>query len=170
LLDLKKIRVSNLIHCEEVAVQVEAKKTVVRPLSELDLEAITRIDEKVTGQYRPELWEDRTAYCLRRNPDSCRIAELDGEVVGFMMGDIRGGEFGLDETSGWVERFGIDPEFKGHGIGRLLFDSLVEHFRSEGATRLRTLVDKSTPEASGFLRAVGFSNSNLEALEMTLDA
>jgi ribosomal protein S18 acetylase RimI-like enzyme len=154
---------------KEAAVAVEAKDVVVRPLSELDIEAITRIDEKLTGSYRAEFWENRITFYLRRDPEACCIAEVEGEVAGFMFADLKGGEFGLEETAGWIERFGLDPAYRGHGLGRKLFDALVEHFRSVGATKLRTLVDSSTPEAAGFLKAIGFGPSPLEALEMPLD-
>ncbi len=147
---------------------VRVGEIVVRPLSELDIESITRIDEKVTGLYRPQFWENRIAYYLRRDPENSRVAEVDGRVVGFMLADLRGGEFGLEETSGWIERFGVDPEFRGRGLGRRLFDELAAQFRATGATRLRTLVDSSSGETAGFLKSVGFSPSRLEALEMAL--
>lgn len=147
---------------------VQVGKVVVRPLTELDIEAITRIDEKVTGLYRPEFWENRVAYYLRRDPENSRVAEVDGKVVGFMLADLRGGEFGLEETSGWIERFGVDPAFRGHGLGRKLFDELAAQFKANGATRLRTLVDSSSGETAGFLKKVGFAPSRLEALELSL--
>jgi hypothetical protein len=80
-------------------VTVGTTPIVIRPLSELDIESITRIDEKVGGQYRPAFWEDRVAYYLRRDPEASRVAEIDGNVVGFMLADLKGGEFGLEETS-----------------------------------------------------------------------
>jgi len=90
-------------------------------------------------------------------------------VVGFMLGDVRGGEFGLEETSGWIERFGVDPSQRGQGLGRKLFDELAAYFRSAGAKSLRTLVDTRQAETEKFLRAVGFENSELVALEAPLD-
>ena len=147
---------------------VEAQKAIVRPLSELDIEAITRIDEKITGQYRPDFWEERITYYIRRDPDASRVAEMNGEVVGFMLADMRGGEFGLEDSAGWIERFGIDPEFRGSGLGKSLFSALTEYFESIGAKKFRTLVDSSTPEIAGFLKSLGFSSSPLEALEMEL--
>ena len=147
---------------------VQVGEVVVRPLTELDIESITRIDEKVTGLYRPDFWESRVAYYLRRDPENSRVAEAGGAVVGFMLGDVRGGEFGLEETSGWIERFGVDPAYRGKGVGRRLFDELVAHFRASGAERLRTLVDSSNPETAGFLKKVGFTPSRLEALELAL--
>jgi ribosomal protein S18 acetylase RimI-like enzyme len=147
---------------------VEASNLVVRPLSDTDIEAITRIDEKVGGVYRPEFWEDRVAYYLRRDPESSRVAEIAGQVVGFMLGDVRGGEFGLEERSGWIERFGVDPGHRGHGVGRKLFDALADHFKSLGAAKLRTFVDSSQVDNAKFLAAVGFGPSRLTALEKTL--
>src|SRR5216117_3597533 len=100
----------------------------VRPMNELDIEGICRIDERITGRYRPDVWEQRTAYYLRRDPDSSQVAEVDGKVVGFMLGDVRAGEFGIEEASGWIERFGIDPEHRGRDLGKQMFEAIVEHF------------------------------------------
>jgi ribosomal protein S18 acetylase RimI-like enzyme len=147
---------------------VEAPEVTIRPLSDVDIDAITRIDEKVTGRYRPDFWEDRVAYYLRRDPEASRVAELGGRVVGFMLGDLRGGEFGLEETSGWIERFGVDPAVRGQGIGRKLFDALAGHFKASGALTLRTFVDTRQAETATFLEAVGFVPSALTALEHPL--
>ena len=147
---------------------VEASNLVVRPLSDTDIEAITRIDEKVGGTYRPEFWEDRVAYYLRRDPESSRVAEIGGQVVGFMLGDVRGGEFGLEERSGWIERFGVDPAHRGRGIGRHLFDALAGHFKGLGAASLRTFVDTAQADNAKFLSAMGFGPSRLTALEKKL--
>jgi ribosomal protein S18 acetylase RimI-like enzyme len=141
-------------------------KARVRPLDELDIGSIVRIDERITGRYRPELWEQRVGYYLRRDPDSSQVVELDGKVVGFMLGDVRAGEFGLEEPSGWVERFGIDPDFRGRDLGTLLFGALAAHFKEAGITTIRTLVDQQDAGVAGFLSALGFSPSTLQALEM----
>jgi ribosomal protein S18 acetylase RimI-like enzyme len=143
--------------------------TRIRPLDELDLGAIVRIDERITGVYRPEVWEQRVMYYLRRDPDASQVAEVDGKVVGFMLSDLRAGEFGLEEPSGWVERFGIDPAFRGKDLGRSLFEALLAHFKQAGITRVRTLVDDRDQGVAGFLEALGFAPSPLRALERRVD-
>jgi len=142
--------------------------TRIRPLDELDIESVVRIDERITGIYRPEIWEQRVGYYLRRDPDASKVAEVDGKVVGFMLGDIRAGEFGQEEPSGWIERFGIDPDHRGRDLGKQLFDAMRAHFAAAGATTVRTLVDTKDPGVSGFLKAVGFAPSHLQALEIPL--
>lgn len=145
-----------------------AEQIRIRSLTELDVTRIVAIDERLTGVYRPEVWERRIMYYLRRDPDACQVAELNGKVVGFMLADLRGGEFGLEETSGWVERFGVDPDFQGRSIGRRLFEAVVDHMKRQGATAMRTLVERSDSDLASFLRAVGFEDAPLTALEMRI--
>ena len=139
----------------------------VRPLDELDIGGIVRIDERISGTYRPEFWENRVMYYLRRDPQSSQVAEVEGRVVGFMLADVRAGEFGLEEPSGWIERFGIDPDFRGRDLGRALFQAIAAHFRELGATRIRTLAVQSD-SVVGFLTRLGFAPAPLVALEMSV--
>jgi ribosomal protein S18 acetylase RimI-like enzyme len=83
-----------------------------------------------------------------------------------MFSDIRGGEFGLEETTGWIERFGVDPDYQGRSIGRKLFDAVKSHMIQNQVATIRTLVDKSDSDLAAFLRAVGFDNASLQALEL----
>jgi ribosomal protein S18 acetylase RimI-like enzyme len=146
-------------------VQAQAR---IRPLDELDIGSIVRIDERITGIYRPEIWERRVGYYLRRDPDASQVAEVEGRVVGFMLGDLRAGEFGLEEPGGWIERFGIDPDYRGRDLGKQLFAAILRHFRAHGATTVRTLVDRKDAGVAGFLEALGFAPSPLQALEIAL--
>ena len=140
----------------------------VRPLDELDIGGIVRIDERITGIYRPEVWERRVGYYLRRDPDASQVAEAEGRVVGFMLGDLRAGEFGLEEPSGWIERFGIDPDYRGRELGKRLFEAIFRHFQARGASAVRTLVDQKDTGVAGFLGAMGFTPSGLQALEIRI--
>ena len=140
----------------------------IRPLDELDLNGIVRIDERISGIYQPDIWEARVMYYSRRDPGASQVAEIDGKVVGFMFGDLRAGEFGLEELSGWIERFGIDPDQRGKDLGRKMFAAILQYFRAEGAKSVRTLVDDKDTALTGFLGAIGFTPSSLKALEIKL--
>lgn len=140
----------------------------IRPLTELDIEAVTRIDERVTGRYRPDVWEQRVGYYLRRDAESSQVAEVEGMVVGFMLGEVRGGEFGLEEPTGWVEFFGVDPGARGRDIGRRLLEALLQHFTVRDAHIARTIVADGDREIAGFIAAMGFSEAPLTAYERKL--
>ncbi|MCB9378537.1 MAG: GNAT family N-acetyltransferase [Holophagales bacterium] len=134
---------------------------VVRSLTELDLGDIVRIAEKTRNRYQPDLWEDRVTFYLRRDPEGSVIAELAGDVVGFMLGDVRSGEFGIEEETGWIEVLGVDPDHGGHGVGRALGEEMLKRFRDRGVRRVRTMVDDSMPEIATFFEKLGFEPDSL---------
>lgn len=133
----------------------------IRSLSELDLGDIVRIMETTRDQYEPDLWEDRVTYYLRRDPESSVVAEVDGQVVGFMLGDVRAGEFGIDEASGWIEVIGVDPDSAGRGVGRALGEEMLARYRARGVRQVRTMVDESMPEIEKFFASLGFTADTL---------
>jgi ribosomal protein S18 acetylase RimI-like enzyme len=102
-------------------------------------------------------------YYLRRDPEGSVVAELDGRVVGFMLGDVRSGEFGLDEASGWIEVIGVEPASAGRGVGRALADEMLARFRARGVRRVRTMVDSSMPEVEAFFVRLGFAPDTLRS-------
>ncbi len=128
----------------------------VRALEDTDLEPIVALDEKIGGAYRPDVWEKRLGYYLRRDPEASAVAEAEEGVVGFMLGEVRSGEFGLDEPTGWIEVMGVDPARRGESIGRRLAETMLEHFRGRGASTVRTLVDEDMEGIQQFFAALGF--------------
>lgn len=138
-----------------------ATEVSVRPADEMDISAIVGIDEKIGGAYRPEVWERRMGYYLRRDPEASVVAEAGGRIVGFMLGEVRSGEFGIEEPMGWIEHLGVDPDFRGKAIGRRMIDAMLEHFRSRGARSVQTLVDEDMEEIRSFFSALGFQPSSL---------
>jgi ribosomal protein S18 acetylase RimI-like enzyme len=143
----------------------EAESSIrIRPLEDTDLGGITAIDEKITGRYRPQVWEQRLVYYMRRDPEASLVAERDGKVVGFMLGELRSGEFGLEEPTGWIEVLGVDPSERGSGIGRRLADRMLAYFRSRGAASVRTLIDEGLDEIGQFFAALGFQPARVQTL------
>ena len=133
----------------------------VRGLDTIDIGSVITIDEKITGNYRPDVWETRIGYYLRRDPDAAIVAEADGEVVGFMLGELRSGEFGLEEPTGWIEVLGVDPDQQGRSVGRQLADAMIGHFQARGAKTVRTLVDEEMEGIAGFFGSLGFQPATL---------
>ena len=141
----------------------------LRAISELDIDAVSGIDEKVTGNYKPEDWERRFTYYLRRDPELSLVAEAEGRVIGFMLGEVRAGEFGLDEPSGWIEVMGVDPDFQGRSVGKRLLEGLLENFRARDVAVVRTLVNDETQRGLiGFFEASGFGATPIRTLEQRI--
>jgi ribosomal protein S18 acetylase RimI-like enzyme len=140
----------------------------IRAVADSDLGEIVSLDEKISGQYRPEVWERRLGYYLRRDPEASVVAVVNGRVVGFMFGEVRSGEFGLEEATGWIEVIGVDPAERGKSIGRRLADYMLTHFRKKGAKSVRTLVGGNMDEIAGFFTGIGFEPSQMRSYEKAL--
>ncbi len=147
----------------------ESETTVlIRQLEDTDIGGITALDEKIGGEYRPEVWERRIGYYLRRDPEAQIVAEVDGRLAGFMLGEVRSGEFGLEEPTGWIEVMGVDPDMRGQAIGRQLAEQILHHFQSQGASSVRTLVDETMTEIAGFFDSLGFEPAPLRSFVKNL--
>ncbi|NNE18902.1 MAG: GNAT family N-acetyltransferase [Myxococcales bacterium] len=133
----------------------------IRALEDTDIGDITTLDERLAGAYRPDVWERRIGYYLRRDPETSTVAEADGKVVGFMLGEVRSGEFGLEEPTGWIEVLGVDPDYRGNAIGRRLAERVLASFDSLGAKTVRTLVDEEMTGIGEFFTALGFEAATL---------
>jgi ribosomal protein S18 acetylase RimI-like enzyme len=129
-----------------------------------DAEAVLAINEKITGRPHEAQWESRIIDALTRNPLGCLVAEAEGRIVGFIFGDIRGWEFAIPK-SGWIEIVGVDPEFQGMGVARVLIEKLGIYFRNHNVERIMTMVNWNEGGLVGFFRALGFERSEFILLE-----
>jgi ribosomal protein S18 acetylase RimI-like enzyme len=136
----------------------------VRRMHNQDAEAVLRIDEKITGTPNEAQWESRIIDQMTRNPLGCLVAEAGGKVVGFIFGEIRGWEFAIPK-SGWIEIVGVDPEYHGKGVARVLIEKLHVYFRNHNVERVMTMVNWNDPGLVSFFRAVGFERSEFIILE-----
>jgi len=111
--------------------------TRIRPLDELDIESIVRIDERISqASIGPPSGSSGWLLPAPR-PGASQVAEVDGHVVGFMLGELRAGEFGLEEPSGGSSASASIPSARGKDLGKLMFEAMRRHFQSEGALTVR---------------------------------
>ena len=122
----------------------------IRPVQASDLSAISALDARLTGFDKPDYWRDMLAPGRH-----FLLAESEkGVLAGFIAGEIRAWEFG-QPAAGWVFAIQIDPKLRLKGVGTALFDALVARFKTEGVTRVRTLVDRKDHLILSFFRAQG---------------
>lgn len=140
---------------------------LIRRLTVRDIEAILRIDEKITGRPNEAFWASKLAEYIERDPAACLAAELEGKVVGFILGDIRGWEFNIPR-SGWLEIMGVDPDHRGSGIGRKLAEALFEHFKQSGVDQVHTMISWNDPHLVEYFRSLGFSRGEFIHLQKPL--
>lgn len=138
----------------------------VRALEPDDLEQVVRIDERLTGQTRKEYWKKRFELSALRPPWMSLVAELDQRVVGFLFGWTSESEFGIHGPTGWIDLIGVDPPYRGRGVGQ----ALVERFLSAGRElraidKVYTLIDLAQADVREFFTKLGFRHGPMIQLE-----
>lgn len=66
------------------------------------------------------------AWDKRLTPQTVFVAELDGQIIGFMS----------VKADGYIDLAFVDPDHIGHGVAQLLYDRLEAHAREYGMERL----------------------------------
>lgn len=142
---------------------------VVRAIEPSDLEAVVRIDEKLTGRTRKDAWRTRFDMAALRPPWMSLVAELDGRVVGFLFGWVGESEFGIAQRTGWIDLIGVDPAYRGRGVGQALVDRFVAGGRELRAIRrAATLIDLGQADVREFFIRQGFRHGPMVQLERDL--
>ena len=144
----------------------------IRPLSLDNIKDIVRIEKRIEGKLgiineeRMEYLKETTRYNIERSDPMMSLgAELDENIVGFIIGEIRIWEFGIGEKTGWIRILGVDPDFQRRGIGRKLGEALLEHFERRGIKRVRTMAEWYTGDLISFFKSLGFNMLNMIPLE-----
>ena len=153
----------------------------IRVLDENDLDAVVEIDRRVLGQERRSFWKRKIAYA-GIYPRPALVAVVEGKIVGFILGFVSGWEFGVPDTVGWIDTLGVDPTFQRRGIGRMLFNALIEIFKKsgrqesvetaerevEGVNIVYTLASWSDWDLLQFYHSMGFRKGDMVNLEMKM--
>ena len=140
----------------------------IRALRKEDLDAIVEIDERVLGENRRNYWERKLELMNNKASQISLVAELEGRVVGFILGDISGWEFGVPETIGWIDTIGVEPAYQKQGLATALARELVQNLKSFGVKTIYTLVSWNDWDLLQFFHAMGFSRGDMINLELKI--
>ncbi len=143
-------------------------KVRIRPMAEGDLDAIVSIDEKVLGEKRYGYWRRKIKFDERDSEVTGLVAEVDGKIVGFILGEMSGQEFRVPYTIGWIDTIGIDPAYQRRGLATVLLDEVIKNFRQMGIETIYTLVNWSSWDLLQFFKNAGFTRGDMINLELKL--
>jgi len=137
-------------------------KLSVRQMIKEDLDSIVDIDTKVLGETRKDYWVTKIIrQAESRPPDASLVAEIDGKVAGFILGEVSGWEFKVPNNIGWIDTIGIDPDYQNRGIAKVLAIALVTNLRNHGVDTIYTLVNWNDWDLLQFFHAMGFSRGDM---------
>ena len=147
------------------------KSTIkIRLMKTDDFAAVVRIDEKVLKASRSDYFKlkfEELVQSTDRLPTSLVAEEEDGTLVGFVMGELFIGEYGISQEA-TLDTIGVDPDYQHKGVGEQLIKEFVDHLTALGVRKVNTLVDSNDSRLMHFFGANGFSPSRTINLERTL--
>lgn len=158
-----------------MALQNSARKQVVtelpvviREAEPVDVAAVEALDARITGIAKPEYWRKAYTRYGTRPKRYFLVAERDGQVVGFIIGEERAWEFG-SPPCGWVFALGVDPQAREGGIGTKLFAALTSRLKASGVATVRTMLARDDALNMAFFRSQGMMGGSFIQLEMGLE-
>lgn len=146
------------------------KGLIIRNLRIEDKVAVVEVDSFSTG-YRRDIYFDRKFRRLLGEDAPFLmgiVAEFKGKVIGFIMGEVNVGEFGMEKPAASIDTIGVHPQFKRKGIGTMLLDEYCSMAAKAGIEVMTTLVSEDWPEVVAFFTAQGFKPVRLMAMEKKL--
>jgi ribosomal protein S18 acetylase RimI-like enzyme len=160
----------NLMNRAKVVAGEVAREVQIRPARAEDSPSIVRLDEAATGEPKPRYWRDLYESFSQNRP-GCRaflVAEINGQVVGFIAGEVRDFEFGA-EIVGWVFALTVDPEIRVNSIGTQLFEEMCRIFTQAGVRKVRTMIEHDNQLVMAFFRGQGLMVGRFIGMEKNLD-
>lgn len=142
----------------------------IRAAVAADVPPVIALDEEVTGLAKPDYWRDMfERYGARRHDERFfLVAERQGRIEGFVIGEIRAWEFG-SPPCGWIFAIQVRPKGRQKGVGTRLFDAICDRFRDAGAVNVRTMLARDNTTILSFFRSQGMMAGPFIELETTLD-
>ena len=148
------------------------KSTIkIRLMKADDFDAVVEIDKKVLKAARPEYYRVKFEKILKSKdslPVSLVAEQDDGTVVGFVMGELYMGEYGIFQEQATLDTIGVDPYCRHNGIGQQLINEFLDHLKRVGVKKVNTLVGLDDAQLIHFFSSNRFSPSKTINLERSL--
>lgn len=144
------------------------ENVIIRRLKPSDADEIGRIYGAITQKSVRADFKKLVEEHALRTEDACFVAELDGQVAGFMVSYIMTLGFGI-EKSAWIATLGVNPKYMGQGIGAQLAREVFKFYRGEGIHNVYTSVRWDSTDLLSFFKTLGFDRSNFINLRKVLE-
>jgi ribosomal protein S18 acetylase RimI-like enzyme len=127
-----------------------------------DFDAVVRIDEKILKGSRLEYYKHKFERLFDTGeflPTSL-VAENEKEtVIGFIMGELYIGEYGISKEGATVDTIGVDPDYRRKGVGKRLLNEFIDHLKELQVQKINTLVDNRDTQLVNYFNKNMFSPS-----------
>lgn len=102
----------------------------------------------------PSDTREALALKLARDPELALAAEVDGRLVGTVLG-------GFDGRRGTVHHLAVLPEFRGQGIAKALMAELERRLAAKGCLKAWALIVGENAAVASFYESIGWSDMRI---------
>jgi GNAT superfamily N-acetyltransferase len=125
-----------------------------------DIADVLAIDRKISGERRAITYTDLITGDLGGLLDLSVVAEVSGQVVGFILARLTFVGEPVVEV-GLLQILGVDPGYWGQGVATRMVSFLLKRCGSKGIKTVQTMVNESDSQLQGFFEHVGFRPGKL---------
>ncbi len=90
------------------------------------------------------------AFYLRRNPETCFVAEAEGRIIGVIL-------TGHDGRRGYIHHTAVHPSFRHQGVASSLVEKAMAALEREGIHRVALVAFADNASGNAFWEAQGFT-------------
>ena len=87
---------------------------------------------------------------LKRNPDTCFVAEYDSQIVGAII-------VGNDGRRGYIYHTAVNPQYRKRGIARQLVETSIQVLKQCGINKVALVVFDNNENGNAFWEKLGFT-------------
>ena len=143
------------------------QNVLIRKLKKEDVEDIRKIHATITKTPVKADFKRTVEEQAMREESASFAAELNGEVVGYMVSYILLGGFGISKSA-WIAMLGVNPKYMGQGIGESLAKEIFKYYKKKRIKDIYTSVRWDSADLLSFFKTLGFDRSNFINLRKIL--
>lgn len=147
---------------------INRQEVSIRPMRPSDRASVIDLDARVWGKTRAAYFERRLAALEHADTSHHLIflaADYRDEIIGFVMGTLTSGEFGLAQVTAILDSIAVHPRYQRQHLGQQLIEAFLRQGAGLGARAAYTLVPWESWELLKVFHTLGFSLASTIPLE-----
>lgn len=125
---------------------------IIRKMKLSDYETVYALWLSCKGMGLNDLDDSRTGIekFLKRNPETCFVAEINDKLIGVIMA-------GNDGRRGYIYHTAVHPDFRNQGIARTLVETVMKALKECGISKVALVVFERNQDGNVFWEKLGFT-------------
>lgn len=139
----------------------------IRPMTLADIPAVVDYEVEIARTSFPEdpltdveLHTNKLRKSLEKDPSGMYVFDFNGQIIGWLWITINAHSLDID-TYGNLRSLGTHPQWRRHGIGRILFEFGIEYCQQKGVSRMVTKVHAQNEPMKNLCRELGFAMKHI---------